>query len=254
MRSAALSFLILAIPSTMAAQLPILEGLFKKVTDVNLFYTIAWFSKRPTALAGGRDGADANTGTLTGLGFEVSFDIGEFSPRNAAAHPKRPADLDPRWQAELALGYTEVRGFESARPDLDVRGAVRELPAVSLYFSHLPAGADDESSFRHYLGVRTGLAQLQGLRAYVRDSTLVDSIYNGGGTTFQFGILTGLVYTVGPAHVFVEPAYTHRPFSGVEWSGISGQISDLVPRSLDMSTWSLAMGVQIEIGASAGEK
>jgi hypothetical protein len=118
----------------------------------------------------------------------------------------------------------------------------------------LPAGDDDKGNFRYYLGVRTGLAQLQGLRAYVTDTPAVSSIYNGGGTTFQFGVLGGLVYALGPAHLFVEPAYTHRPFSGVEWSGISGKISDIVPRSLDMSTWSIASGIQLEIGASAGEK
>lgn len=263
------------------AQLPILEGLFKNVSDVNLYGTLAWFADRPPALAGSLDNGEVRAGTLFGLGFEISFEVGEFSPRDSIASSQRSidtvevqqrqpdgslliykpvaeqkADPDNRWLGELAIGYSELRDFESASPGLDIRGALRELPAVSLYFNHLPEGSDDEKVFSWYLGVRTGLAQLQGLRGYLGNlgDGIADQIYNGGGTTFQFGALVGAVIDFGSWNLFVEPGYTRRRFSSVEWGGINGNIADALPRSLDMSTWAISAGTQIEIGAAAKSK
>jgi hypothetical protein len=254
------------LPAKVQGQLPMLEGLFKSVTDVHLFGTAAWFANRPPALAGGMHDGEPTSGTLTGLGFEVSFQVGEFSPRNQTSAKKKPAttvapdsqagaspvDPDNRWLAELAIGYTELRDFESAVPTLDVFGAIRELPAVSLYFSHLPAG-EDTRKLTWYLGVRTGLAQLQGLRAYVgaEDDGTPDQIYSGGGSTFQFGLVTGADIDLGSVDLFLEPGYTYRPFSSVEWEGIDGTISEALPRDLDMSTWGISLGAQIGIGAAS---
>jgi len=167
-------------------------------------------------------------------------------------NPAPQVDPDNRWLAELAIGYTELRDFESAVPTLDVFGAIRELPAVSLYFSHLPAG-EDTKKLTWYLGVRTGLAQLQGLRAYVGgvDDGTPDQIYSGGGSTFQFGLVTGADIDLGSVDLFLEPGYTYRPFSSVEWEGIDGTISDVLPRDLDMSTWGVSLGAQIGIGAAS---
>jgi hypothetical protein len=133
-----------------------------------------------------------------------------------------------------------------------VFGAIRELPAVSLYFSHLPAGSDDRK-LSWYVGVRTGLAQLQSLRAYTgtADDGAPDQIYSGGGTTFEFGLVTGAAMELGSVTLFVEPGYTHRQFSAVEWDGIDGNIDDALPRSLNMSTWAISAGTQIGIGAAS---
>lgn len=282
---AAALLLTLAAPTPAAAQLPLLEGLFKKVTDVNLFGVLGWFTNRPSELAGRLDDGEPRSGGLTGLGFEVSFVVDEFSPRRpppqdmveqAAAVPRidtiqvekvqpdgarliykvaaeEPPDPDNRWMVELALGYTEFQDFVSARPGLDVRGSVREFPSVSLYLNRLPADdGGDPKWLSYYAGVRTGLAHLQGFRGYVGDPSdgVLDAIYSGGGTTFQFGVAAGTVISIGPVDLFVEPGYTRRRFSGVEWAGISGAVSDLLPRSLDMSTFSLSIGTQLQIGAA----
>jgi hypothetical protein len=250
-RVAAICLLTIVSPIHASAQLPLLEGLFKKVTDVNLFGVLGRFANRPSTLAGRIDNGQPRSGGLTGLGFEVSFDVGEFSPRT----PKDPDDPDNRWLVELALGYTEVQDFVSAQAGLDVRGAVRELPSASLYLNYLPVGDDDKKLLGFYGGIRTGLAHLQSFRGYVGDPSddVTDSIYSGGGTTFQFGVLAGVVAGFGRVSVFVEPGYTRRRFSSVEWVGISGTISDLLPRSLDMSTFSIAIGTQLAVGAAAPE-
>ncbi len=288
MRPVAVAILLTFLaPRGAEAQLPLLEGLFKKVTDVNLFGVLGWFANRPPELAGRLVGGDPRSGGLTGLGFEVLFKLGEFLPRiplpkDTAQHPPRedtvdtiqvekvdadgtrliykpvppkPPDRDNRVMAELALGYTEFQDFVSAVPGMDVRGAVREFPAASLYLNYQPAGTGDKL-LGFYAGVRTGLAQLQGLRGYVGDpaDAVPDAIYSGGGTTFQFGLVAGVTASIGPVSLFVEPGYTRRRFSGVEWSGISGTISDLLPRSLDMSTVAIAIGTQIEIGAAGDGK
>jgi hypothetical protein len=273
-----LAFSIAIGPGTGMAQLPILEGLFKNVSDANLYGTLAWFVDRPEALAGRLDNGEPKSGPMLGLGFEVSFDIGEFSSRKRdstpAARPTRdtveirlpqpdgslliykphPKDIvedkaDNRWLAELAIGYSELRHFESARAGVALLGTLRELPSVSLYFNHLPAGWPHKNRFGWYLGFRTGLAHLHGFRGYVGDPEdgVPDSIYSGGGTAFQFGALAGLVVHFGPLNLFLEPAYTRRRFSSIEWGGISGTISDALPRSLDMSTWGLSTGAQISI-------
>ena len=119
---------------------------------------------------------------------------------------------------------------------------------MSLYFNNLPAGSD-EKRIGWYLGFRTGLAHLHGLRGYVGDPDdgVADNIYAGGGTTFQFGALAGLVVDFGPLNLFLEPAFTRRRFSSIEWAGISGTIADSLPRAVDMSTWALSAGAQISI-------
>jgi hypothetical protein len=279
MRNAVLvACLMTAGSRTGVAQLPILESLFKNVSDVNLFGTVAWFANRPAALAARLDNGEPRSGPLLGLGFEVSFDVGAFSPRvvdstksppstrdtvevrekqpdgslliyRPVEHAKGAEKADNRWLAELAIGYTELRGFESARPGVDIRGTVRELPSVSLYFNRLPAGPDSTKRFSWYLGFRTGLADLHGFRGYIGNPTdnVADSIYSGGGTTFQFGLLAGGVLDFGALSVFLEPSFTRRRFSSIEWTGISGTIADALPRAVDMSTWALSAGAQISI-------
>ncbi|MFL5404000.1 MAG: hypothetical protein ACJ8BF_14435 [Gemmatimonadales bacterium] len=280
MRAAVILVLMTATASRSGmAQLPILESLFKNVSDANLFGTVAWFANRPPTLAGRLDNGDPKSGPMLGLGFEVSFDVAEFSPRKTRAgtksepatrdtvevrehhadgsvliykpvKPKEDAEkADHRWLAELAIGYTELRGFESAVPGLDIRATVRELPAVSLYLNHLPQGPDSNKTFSWYLGFRTGLADLHGFRGYigVPNDGVADSIYAGAGTTFQFGVLAGAVLDFGPLTFFLEPSITRRRFSSIEWTGISGTVADVLPRALDMTTWGFAAGAQISI-------
>jgi hypothetical protein len=283
-----------AFPSAAAAQFSFVEGLFENVTDVSMYATFARFADRPPELAGGFRRDEPQSGGLNGFGFEVLFAVGEFSERKPASleagagersdsvgsAPElveirvegtdsvfvyKPTstpeqDRDYRWSAELALGYSELRGFESAVPDTDVRGVLRELPAVSLYITWQPPedpSAAEESRVRPgwYGGVRTGLSELHGLRGYVGspDDGTPDEIYYGGGSTFQFGLMAGAFLEIGSLSLFVEPAYTHRTFSGVEWTSDAGTIADALPRALDMSTWSLALGGQLGIGLASGK-
>lgn len=257
-----LAILLCACPSLAAAQFSFVEGLFKNVTDVSMYGSFARFADRPPELAGGFNDGEARAGGLGGLGFEVLFAVGEFSarrPDSVTAVARDSADKDYRWSAEVGFGYSELRGFESAMPDTDVRGVVRELPAVSLYITWQPA--EDRAAARRsirpgwYWGVRTGLAELHGLRGYTGnpDDGPPDEIFVGGGSTFQLGLMAGGFVEIGSLALFLEPAYTHRQISGVEWTADTGVLADGLPRSLDMSTWSLAFGGQLGVGLAAGK-
>lgn len=259
-----LGVLLWAWPSTAAAQFSFVEGLFKNVTDVSMYWSFASFADRPPELAGGFSDGEARSAGVGGLGFEVLFAAGEFSERRRASGATGleqlpdSADKDYRWSAEVGLGYSELRGFESAIPDTDLRGVLRELPAVSLYITWQPA-EDPSAATRSiqpgwYWGVRTGLAELHGLRGYTGspDDGSPDVIHIGGGSTFQLGLMAGAFVEVGSLALFVEPSYTHRNISGVEWTADAGGLADGLPRSLNMSTWALSVGGQLGIGLAAG--
>ena len=50
---------------------------------------------------------------------------------------------------------------------------------------------------------------------------------------------------LGRLALFVLPAYTHRNISGVEWTADNVVLADGLPRSLNVSTWTLSVGGQL---------
>jgi len=261
--------LLFVSPTRGMCQIGLLEGLFKNITDVGAYATVGGFTNRPDQLAGSfEDGVKRGWG-LTGVGIETSFFLGGLQPvadtsdttppidtveirstrvdgketQEVLVYKRKPAPKDYRWYMELGLGYSELRGFVSAVDSVDIRGAVRELPALSLYITY-----NNASRIGFYGGARTGLAQLQGFRAFVEKADAPDQTYSASATTFQLGLVAGIIGDLGLLTVFVEPAYTHRRFPSLDWTNIDGAVDDRLARSLDLSAFTIAFGGQIEVG------
>jgi hypothetical protein len=143
------------------------------------------------------------------------------------------------WTFEMGLGYGQLFGFQAGDPQFDLRGQVRDLPAVTLYATYDPLGT--------YFGVRSGFMKVQGLQVYNEagnvfageaDSFLVAGVV-GGSTEFQ-GIT-----------VFLEGAYSVRHFPSVEWSSLqfSVPLDTGLPRELSFSSWTIGTGVQFGLGS-----
>ena len=81
------------------------------------------------------------------------------------------------------------------------------------------------------------------------------NVYVASGSTFQAGVVAGLVTGVGLTSWFVEGAYTYRNFPSLEWAALSPvrTIPKNVPRRLNFSGPTLSLGVQIPIGTEAGK-
>lgn len=231
--TAAVLLMLLAAPRA-HAQLGLLEGLFERFDDLSAYVTFARFAERPANLTGGPRGEPPQRGGIYGVGVEALFYGGDAGA----------ADSAPGWaEFEFALGYAELHGFGSVSPAFDIVGAVRELPAVGVYATLRPG-----RRLRPYVGLRSGLSQLHGFRAYILGDELQPT-YTAGGSTFQAGGLVGLAAVFGDLTFFLEPSYTFRNFSGVEWApDEGGTVPAVLPKSLNLSTYNLSFGAQVGLG------
>lgn len=137
------------------------------------------------------------------------------------------------WAFELGLGYGQLSGFEARDPRIELKGAVRTLPSLSLYATYLELGT--------YFGLRSGLMEFKGLQVLDGEG----GAWGGSGSSFLSGIVVGQAWTMADLNVFLEGAYTVRDFPSVEWSGSPPPGT---PRSLNLSGWSVGAGIQFAVG------
>ncbi len=182
-----------------------------------------------------------------------------------------PVEREPDWIVEFAIAYSQVQSYhrtlEPVGPGLDsgeVRGGIRELPVASVYVSHSTVIKDFApwlpfaESLAPYGSAFGGLVQLTGLRAFSPNGPLVPgqpagvATFKGEGNTFEGGLSLGLSFSVpqDKLHLFVEGAHSWRVLPSVDWSGAPGQLlyPKSLPRTLDLSAWSLTIGVQAHVG------
>jgi hypothetical protein len=168
------------------------------------------------------------------------------NPKTKARPRKNESQWD-RWQRacadtpsmllELAIGYTQLTGYRGR--DLNLRGSIEELPSLTLYATLSTGWWLDV-----YGGLRSGLAQVKGLRAVSNDS-----VFHAEGSTIQFGIVgPALVFgkPTGNWGLFIEPAWTFRKFDTIKWG--EGTPPGALLRGLDFSSFTLSIGGQIEVG------
>lgn len=269
---------LLGVPTVAHAQFDVLAKAISKVESVALFGIYGGFAPSSARLTTSPQGESGGQAGLHGLGVEVAIGIGESPDRRtlpdsvcAEKVAKAGGAIDttetaverstvggvetvtttvkiaerkvrcsfPNVSYAFALGYTEVSGFRSADPALEITGALRESPTTTFYATVHP-----EARLSGYVGLRLGLAQLQSFRAY--DSTGVTFV--GSGNTFLAGIAVGaVVETVDRGLLFLELSYTRRDFPSVEWAPNGGSTSPSLPHSLNLSSWHLSAGVQIDI-------
>ncbi|MDP2957079.1 MAG: hypothetical protein Q8N53_11715 [Longimicrobiales bacterium] len=257
---ASLALLALAAlcPAPAAAQIGIYDALARRFSDVSFFVNTGALlpakhgvtGERTTSYGievlleiGGinrpasRPPASTDSVTVVWTGRQVTHDgtsadtVDTYDVRPRAP---RPAG-EPLWTFEVGIGYGQLTGFGLEAPELDMRGAVRDLPSVSLYASYEPLGG--------YLGVRSGFAKLQGLQ-------IIDDqgrAYGGEAESFMAGVAIGEFVQILNLSLFVEGAYTWRDFPSVRWTGPS-PLPAGVPRSLGLSGWTLGAGLQFGVG------
>jgi hypothetical protein len=253
-------------PTMAAAQF---ENLLSSVNDVNFFFS-CWHPKGNVERRG-----ECPVGK-NGYGLEVMWNLGPIplpgSPRKLVPEKCEPTKretttgpnattvtsctLVPAKEValrfvhmELALGYSQFSGFQSASDSFEIVGSVRELPSVAMYGTLLledlgfPLG-----TFHPYLGVKTGLIQLNNVQLIDRGTADTLVTYAGTAQAFQLGALFGMAVSLGErVHLFIERGYLIRQFPSVQWSAGTSKVLDTFPTTLDFSGRTITAGIQISL-------
>jgi hypothetical protein len=254
---AAAAALLLIVPLPVQAQLGIYDALARRFSDVSFFGNVGGLYPKAEGVTADR---------LTSFGIEVLLEIGSVTRpvgppivrRDTVAlnwtemrvvtsadgvdtvntyQVRRVAPVQATeaiWTFELGLGYGQTTGFGTDVPGLDLRGAVRDLPTVTLYASHARTGA--------YVGLRSGFMRLQSLQLYDTEGRS----YSGEAESFMAGAAVGQAVDLLGITLFVEAGYAYRPFPSIRWTG--GTLPPGAPRSLDLDSWTLGAGIQFGLG------
>ncbi len=227
---------LLACPASLCAQVSVIEKLLDKLTHVDPYLLWGGLTKN-AALA--FDSGGAKDYGMYGVGVEFSFKLGQDGVDSGAmtAHNRHP----PNWLYEVGVAYSQLTGFRARDAKIDLRGSIRELPALSFYITWHP-----ERRLSEYFGMHVGLVQLQGLNMYDSSGTL----YSAGGSTWEVGGSAGLSWNVSNSvSVFAEPSYTWRRFAVLDWSaGLNGKaLPPRLPRSLRFTGATVSGGLQISV-------
>lgn len=200
------------------------ESFFEKVTDLNLYGT-CW------AVKTGSVEGDCAVGNAA-YGIELMWRLA-------------PTDSASKWLTEFSAGYGQSQRFRSTTEGLDLRGTVREIPAVSIYSTY-----QARSNIQPYIGVRTGIIRLQNMQ--IAETVRADTVltYVAAAEALQLGGLGGIsVSLFGPLLMNADVSYHYRRFPSVQWGNGSGvRYPTRYPRELDFSGWSYSVGTQLRVG------
>ena len=251
-------FGVIALPLRVEAQLGAIEAFARRVSDLSFYFNTG-------GLVGSGSVLERGAGSIRAFGVELLFEVAEVERPLEGRVPARadsvrrvwtgmevvrsgeavdtvytyeierlPPPAPPTesiWVMEMGIGYGQLQGYQLEDPSLDLKMAVRDLPAVSLYASYEPWG--------NYFGIRTGFMRTQALQVADEEGTN----FNGQAEAFLFGVLAGYAFALEDLWFFVETGFTLRHFPSVEWRGASTLPSG-IPRELDLSAWSMGMGLQ----------
>jgi hypothetical protein len=267
-RAASVSFALvlaaagMASPAPVSAQFGPVEALATRVSDLSFFFG--------TGSMTGGSALEANTFGVRTFGVELLFEVAQIptqaARRRRAAWPdsvrtvlermevrqaegrvdtvyhyaveRVPAPTDPDdivWTMEVGIGYGQLEGLRLRDPELELNATLRYLPAVTVYLSYEPLGT--------YVGMRTGFMRTDALQ--VVDPS--GDVYRGRAEAFMMGGLAGYAFPLPPAYLFVEGGYTLRAFPSVEWTTTPGPLVPGIPRRLDASGWTVAVGIQFPV-------
>lgn len=143
------------------------------------------------------------------------------------------------WTFEMGLGYGQLVGFDAADRRFDLRGQVRDLPALTLYATYDPLG--------FYFGLRSGFMTLQGLQIY----NAAGDVFAGKSDSFLLAGVLGSSTEILGITLFLEGAYSIRHFPSVEWRSLQGAVplDPELPRDLSFSSWTIGTGIQFGLGS-----
>lgn len=232
-------------PSGAAAQFEFVRELFRNVTDLRLVVTRSDYRPRWTS----PPYVETRGGGSTGLGLELLFGAGSIYGAAPEQPPPEPTDTtapqeEPQGPElvylELAVGYTDAN-FDAFTSEWEIRGSLRQLPAITLYGSFVGTG---KAAF--YIGLRSGLVQLSGTRAFMSTG----EVFAAGAQSIQIGALGGVVAGIWKANIFVEGEVARRRFASLEWTKVIAAPDKLLPasfpRDFHFSNYSVSIGVQLQ--------
>lgn len=194
-----------------------------------------------------------------------------------STYVKTPAKEDSvdTYYVEFAVAYSQtylpVRHLAPPAPglnDIEIGGGLREFPAASIYATYVNPlkrekrrttgnpDADCLLCFDPYGGVFGGLTNVA-LRAYVPTAPTAvglpvgTTMLKGESSTFEGGVLAGLSHDLMSAlHVFGEVERTWRAIPALDWSGSPSNFYPTnLPKGLDLTAWSLSVGVQAHVAS-----
>jgi hypothetical protein len=167
--------------------------------------------------------------------------------------PTKP-QKDQQFEYDLGFAYGQLSGLSMTTP-YEVRGYVRELPAVSLYATATPYWWAPKTDFGKwmrmfgvYVGARVGIVSIQDTQLFVPGDTAVP-VVSLSANTFEYGIPFGLTFEpVQGSGVLAttEFAYMTRRFNSLTYSPGKGFPAN-IPHTLDASGWSLDVGITFPI-------
>lgn len=209
--------------SPLSAQFEALSGLMSRVDGISFHVEGGWLTNEdqigPTEFLG--------VEMLRGYGVELYLRLSDPPADSLGA---------THWtQVELAIGYDQLSGIESRIEGLDMYGGLRSLPSFGVYVTF-----ENPSAASPYLGLGSGLLQLQRFRAYDSDGLE----YEIDSDTFELALVGGISHDTG---VYAEFSYRLRRFDSLDWSFPGGNeaLGPTWPRSLNFSGFLMSVGVQV---------
>lgn len=153
-------------------------------------------------------------------------------------------------QIDVGLGYSEFSGFSALDNSFELRGAVRELPAVSVFgtlSSDTPGSIFRKLLFR--VGIRSGLIQLNDVQAVEPRGDETLGVYAGTAQTFQIGGVAGVALAwKKEIYPYFEYNWERRKFASVQWAAQEQPTApERFPRELDFSGPSVSIGLRIQL-------
>lgn len=153
---------------------------------------------------------------------------------------------------ELSLGYSQYSRLKNDQATTaEIRGYVREFPSVTVTSTvSVKEVRSDIFALEPYLGLSSGVVQLQAFRATVPDTTVGQlNSWQGQAQTFQLGAEAGARVRLYKLEAYVAYALHFRHFASVEWEpkGIVKTVPAGLPRELNFSGGSLLFGARFHL-------
>jgi hypothetical protein len=218
-------------PRTAVAQIGPIEKAIERFEFFNIALQQGKLVARPRELSAAPPGKEPNSGWLSGVAVEFAFKLADTTKAFGV-----PVTLD------LGVSYGQLAGLTATDPTLAFAGALRELPAVTVYANFLTGAVSP------YVGLRTGLASFH-------QASFFDLDPNGGkqtqyaiaAQTLQYGPVVGVIAPIRSVEFFVESTYLHRRFAGLQYTAKDNVVPTKLPRSLDVSGATVSVGIQVRV-------
>jgi hypothetical protein len=182
--------------------------------------------------------ATETVSTRVGRLIEIQVVDGDTTRKYAPPATPRP---DHPWSLELGFAYND-QPFQLTGEDYEIRGALRDQPAISLYL------ARQFEVLSPYTGLRFSAYNLAGGRAYIDAPTSAETVrvIPVSASAYALGLVLGAsAFTTHGFGIFVESEVARRNFESLQWPD---NTPARFPRAMRVAPPSLWVGISIDLG------